>query len=167
MTIIKFGIAGRMRTGKTTIARFLEKHHGFHVTAFADPIKDIARQCGWDDAKDPRGRTLLQDIGTVVRKYHPTAWIEKMLTSLPPDRCIAVDDMRLILEHENISSSGFLTILVRRRPELIKDAANGTTNHVTETEVDRIPAWRIIDNNGSFEELYARVEEILEEAKNK
>ncbi len=165
MTIIRFGIAGRMRTGKTTVAQYLKDKHGFHTTAFADPIKEMARLCGWDGAKDERGRTLLQDMGTIVRKYNPTFWIEKMLKDLPPGRPVAVDDMRLIREHEALEAAGgWRTILIRRDGGLIPDAPAGTTGHVTETEVDRITPWRTIENNGTFEELYARVEEILAEA---
>lgn len=160
---IKFGIAGRMRTGKTTVARYLENTYDFHVTAFADPIKAFARQVGWDDQKDERGRTLLQDIGTVVRKYNKTFWIEKMISSLPTNKSIAIDDMRMLLEHEMLTAAGFKTILITRDPSRIHDAPTSTVNHVTELEVDQIKPWRTIENNGSFEELYARVDQLVKE----
>lgn len=163
MTIIKFGIAGRMRTGKTTVAKYLETTYDFHVTAFADPIKQFARQVGWDDQKDERGRTLLQDIGTVVRKYNKTFWIEKLLSSLPSNRNIAVDDMRMLLEHELLTAAGFRTILVRREPMKIHDAPASTVNHVTEAEVEQIKPWRTVVNNGTFEDLYAQIDRIVKE----
>lgn len=163
LPIIKFGIAGRMRTGKTTVARYLETTYDFHVTAFADPIKQFARSVGWDDQKDERGRTLLQDIGTVVRKYNKTFWIEKMVAGLPATKSIAVDDMRMQLEHEELSKVGFKTILIRRDPSRILDAPTSTVNHVTEMEVDGIKPWRVIENNGTFEDLYASVDQLVKE----
>jgi dephospho-CoA kinase len=159
---LKFGIAGRMRTGKTTIAQYLKERYGFHTCAFADPIKAVAKECGWDGAKDERGRTLLQDIGTVVRKYNQTFWIEKLIAELPPNRSIVVDDMRMLKEHTMLSDAGFTTILVTRDPSLIHDAA-GTTDHITEREVDLITPWRTIENNGSFEDLYAQIDEVVAE----
>ncbi len=164
--IIKFGIAGRMRTGKTTVAKYLETKYDFHVAAFADPIKQFARSVGWDDKKDERGRTLLQDIGTVVRKYDKKFWIVKMISGLPTTKSIAVDDMRMLLEHEELTAAGFKTILVQRDPSKIVDAPSATVNHVTEREVDQIKPWRTVINNGTFEELYAQVDQLIREYEN-
>lgn len=162
-SIVRLGIAGRMRVGKTTIARYLQQTRGFHVAAFADPIKDFARQVGWDGKKDERGRTLLQDIGTIVRKYDETFWIRRMLSLLPPGKPVAVDDMRLLKEDAELTRAGFRTIVVLRDPSLIPDAPAATIGHVTEAEVDLIKPWRTINNNGTLEELYASVDRIVEE----
>jgi hypothetical protein len=161
--IIKFGVAGRMRTGKTTVAQYLQRRYGFCLSAFANPIKDFALLVGWDGAKDERGRTLLQDIGTVVRKYNAEFWIEKMLADLPQNRCVAVDDMRMLLEDRRLSEAGFKTIMVVRDPALIHDAPAATTDHVTEREVDAIAPWRTLYNNGSLDELYAQVDTVVAE----
>lgn len=164
--IIKIGIAGRMRTGKTTVARYLETRYDFHVAAFADPIKEFARSVGWNDKKDERGRRLLQDVGTVVRNYDEKFWIRKMLSCLPAGKSIAVDDMRMLLEHVELNAAGFKTILVLRDPSKILDAPASTVNHVTEREVDQIKPWRTVVNNGTYEELYAQVDQIIREYAN-
>lgn len=152
-----------MRVGKTTVAQYLQRSRGFQLAAFADPIKEFARLVGWDGAKDERGRTLLQDIGTVVRKYDELFWIEKMLANLPTDRHVAVDDMRMVLEDRELTRRGFKTIMVTRDPSQIHDAPVSTTSHVTEQEVDRIQPWRVICNNGSLEDMYAQIDRVVDE----
>ncbi|RMH56769.1 MAG: hypothetical protein D6679_08210 [Candidatus Hydrogenedentota bacterium] len=161
---IRLGIAGRMRVGKTTAARYLERRYGFYVCAFADQIKSIARVVGWNGEKDARGRKLLQDIGTVVRDYNERFWIDSLLKSLPADRSVAVDDMRMLLEHRILTEeAGFRTVLILRDSSLILDAPEDTRNHVTEREVDLIEPWRVIENNGTFEELYEKLDRLLDE----
>lgn len=161
MNTVRFGIVGRMRVGKTSVANYLQRRLGFHKAAFSDPIKDFARIVGWDGEKDARGRQLLQDIGTVVRKYDEMYWINRMLSGLPEDRHIVVDDMRMLKEHHALEANGFRTILVVRNSQKISDAPAETTGHVTEREVDLIQPWRVIENNSTFEDLYAQVDSMI------
>lgn len=161
METLRFGIAGRMRVGKTTVAQYLRDKWGFETRAFADPIKDFARLVGWDGAKDERGRRLLQEIGTVVRNYDEHFWIQRLLDELPGDKKIVVDDMRMFLEHQALCRVGFRTLLVVKDPSLIPDAPSARTSHVTEQEVDKITPWRILQNNGSFDDLYRQIDQVV------
>jgi len=63
------GITGKAGSGKSTVAACLmaELRNRFYPArrlAFADPLKSICRQMGWNGVKDKRGRRLLQIIGT-------------------------------------------------------------------------------------------------------
>ena len=152
-----------MRVGKTSVAEHLQQKNEFAKAAFSQPIKDFARMVGWDGEKNKPGRELLQDIGTVVRKYDKKFWINKMLSDLPTDTNIVVDDMRMLLEDQELNKHGFKTILVVRDPSHIDDAPQETTGHITEKEVDLIKPWRIITNNGDFHALHAQIDAIVQE----
>ena len=157
-----------MQVGKTTAADRLVARHGFVKYALADPIKEIARTgFGWDGRKDARGRRLLQEIGTVGRHYDPDLWLDRFAARLraeAPVRAV-VDDLRLAREGAFLRRLGFACVLVTRPPELVPAAVGdeGTADHETETEIDRLEAEARIANAGKFEELYARLDRLVAE----
>jgi hypothetical protein len=67
-------LTGRAGVGKDTYARKLRfQLDGFTETiAYADYLKYVAKNCGWNGVKDLAGRTLLQDLGEVVNEYDRT-----------------------------------------------------------------------------------------------
>lgn len=162
---LRIGLAGKMQVGKTTAADYLVHRHGFVKYALADPIKEIASQAfGWDGAKDDRGRRLLQQIGTVGRAYDREMWLRRLsgrLRSEEPRRAV-VDDVRLAHEVAFLEARGFLLARIVRPPELIPSLASvDRGRHETETELDAIPIDVTIDNSGTFQEMYARLDELV------
>jgi hypothetical protein len=163
---VAFG--GRMQVGKTTAARHLEERHGFVRMALADPIKEIARDMGWDGAKDARGRRLLQEVGDVGRRYDPAVWLDRLAARIEAagDRRVVVDDVRLGPEVERLRALGFRLARVDR-PAAAGAGALGPgspqRDHATETGLEGAAFDRVIDNSGTFEELYARLDGWLEE----
>ena len=65
-----FGIHGPAGSGKTTMAKgligaLLNHDDATHtILPFAKPVKDVARNMGWNGEKDEKGRRLLQLLGT-------------------------------------------------------------------------------------------------------
>mgnify|MGYP000890179782 CR=1 FL=1 len=53
--------------------------------AFADYLKTIAYEVGWDGRKDERGRKLLQGIGQTVRAYKEGFWALKVAKAIEHD----------------------------------------------------------------------------------
>lgn len=155
-----------MQVGKTTAADRLVARHGFVKYALADPIKEIARRgFGWDGRKDARGRRLLQEIGTVGRNYDPDLWLDRFAARLAleaPARAV-VDDLRLAREAAFLRRLGFACVLVTRPPELVPALAGGagTADHETETEIDTLEAEAVVENGGTFEELYERLDRLV------
>lgn len=160
---MKISITGKMRVGKTTVARYLETKYGFHVKGFADPIKDFAKELGWDGGKDEKGRALLQNIGTIARDYNERFWIDKLVSDIEGIEKIVIDDMRMVLEHEELEKIGFKTIMVCKSEKLIEGAPESKKKHITEKEVELIKPWKKIKNNGSFDDLYKQVDEAVSE----
>lgn len=85
MSLIVITFFGKAGCGKNTAAEAIENHsfkadtqNGITV-AFADELKRIAFELGWDGKKDDRGRRLLQKLGTdVAREYDESVWVDKV-----------------------------------------------------------------------------------------
>jgi hypothetical protein len=165
---LRIAIGGRMQVGKTTAADRLVARHGFTKYALAAPIKEIARSgFGWDGRKDARGRRLLQEIGTVGRHYDRDIWLDRFAAALAandPPRAV-VDDLRLGREVEYLRRLGFVCILITRPERLIPALPEGgeTAGHETETEIGQLDVDAEIDNSGTFEELYERLDGLVAE----
>lgn len=154
-----------MQVGKTTCADYLVRRFGFTKYALADPIKAIAREAfGWDGTKDARGRRLLQELGSVGRHYDPLIWLdrldEKIRAAGPVD--VVVDDLRLAREVAYFERARFVCVLVTRPPDRIPTPPDGErTHHETEIGLDALDFDRVIDNAGTFEELYGALDRIV------
>lgn len=155
-----------MQVGKTTAAGRLVDRHGFVPYALATPIKEIARSdFGWDDRKDARGRRLLQEIGTVGRHYDRDLWLNRFAVRLAaddPPRAV-IDDLRLAREEEFLKRLGFFCVLVTRPARLIgaAEGSGATTEHETETEIGQVDVDAQVDNAGTFEDLYERLDRLV------
>ena len=164
---LRVAIGGRMQVGKTTAADHLVERHGFVKYALAAPIKEIAEGAfGWDGQKDARGRRLLQEIGTVGRNYRGDIWLDRFAARLAaeaPPRAV-VDDLRLEREEGYLRELGFACVLVTRPAELIPAAGSEEARgHETETEIGRLDVDAVIDNAGSFDDLYERLDRLVAE----
>ncbi len=59
------GIHGPLGGGKTFLANEIKDcFNGVVILPFAKLLKDFAFEMGWDGKKDPKGRRLLQLLGT-------------------------------------------------------------------------------------------------------
>lgn len=155
-----------MQVGKTTAADHLVERHAFVKRAFADPIKRIACDAyGWDGAKDARGRRLLQEIGSVGRRYDPDLWLKRLSTRLASDGSprVVVDDVRLAREVACLEGLGFACVRILRSPALISTrlADQAREQHETETELDAVHFAHTIRNDGSFTELYMALDDLV------
>lgn len=155
-----------MQVGKTTAADYLVERYDFRKYALADPIKQIATESfGWDGAKDDRGRRLLQEIGTVGRHYDPELWLDRFaerISANDGDRLV-VDDLRLALEVEYLERLGFACIQIVRAPELITTLPPelARQQHETEVELECLNFDYRLENNGTFDELFARIDALM------
>ena len=69
-------INGAGGVGKDTLCDLAAKHFKVRNISSVDPIKDIAKMCGWDGTKDDRARKFLSDLKKLTVDYNdfPTAW---------------------------------------------------------------------------------------------
>lgn len=158
------GVTGFAGAGKDTVGGILQANYGFKRLALADPIKDMLSVIGVDchtrktkDEYNPRfytsPRRLMQTLGTEWARemIHPDFWIsilkDKMKEAVARDYVIT--DIRMPNEAAWIRSVGQLWFVKR-------DSATAAT-HATEHGLASQRGDVILDNNGSFEDLTARV----------
>ncbi len=69
-------INGAGGVGKDTLCDLSAKHFKVRNISSVDPIKEIARFCGWTGVKDDKARKFLHDLKTLTAEYNdfPTNW---------------------------------------------------------------------------------------------
>ena len=173
------GIHGKPRAGKDTIANHLVSKYGFLRYGAGDPVKrataamfDIDVQNLYDDKlKDSMNdfwnmpyRVMAQKVGKESSRdvFGEDFWlrhVEKRLKSLPDDvPGLVMADIRYPNEAVWVRQRGGLVLFVERANRPL--AAN--EQHAAEQGLDPSLADVIIPNNGTVEELWAKVDLIVE-----
>lgn len=112
-------------------------------------------------------RRLLQCHGTELRRAEdPAYWIrrwEKRVKYVTFPHNVVVADVRFINEANHIKRNrkGKLIKIIRR----VKfPSAELPDHHLSEVELDHFPDWdAIIDNNGTIEDLYRKLDALMNE----
>ncbi len=185
------GIIGNKGAGKSTVANYLVGTRVCIEYAFADPIKEICttigvpRECvyGTQQQKEQivpgwgvSGRQLMQTIGTELFRtelfrYLPqctvgNVWIQAMaarLMSAPTNTCAVLSDVRFDNEADFVRTyakeyGGFLLRIVRNGGD---DTPTTKDQHVSEHGITNLDDVITIQNNGTVEELYAQLDDII------
>ncbi len=175
--MIVIGIAGPARAGKTTAAMHLVDAHGFGEYAFAEPIKRMVRAGFGLDEEALYGadkdrvipwlgvtpRRLLQTLGTEWgrRQIADDIWLrlaDQWLKTLPRWITGAVfSDVRFENEANFVRSHGGTVV------HLIRGDAPEVEGHLSETGVRVAAGDIVIRNDGTVDELYARLDDLLRE----
>lgn len=109
--MIVIAIHGPMGCGKTTACDYIksvltERGVSNVLLPIAKPLKDFARQLGWDGAKDEKGRRLLQLLGTECGRkcISDDIWILKWKDAVEEadTSVVLCDDMRFLNEYTGI-----------------------------------------------------------------
>lgn len=166
-------ISGKARHGKDTLAGMLNEQltaKGYHVltTHFGDLVKYICEKFfSWDGAKDEKGRTLLQYVGTdVVRKQRPSYWTDFVVSVLElfPNEWdyVLIPDCRFPNEVECFIEHGMDTTLIRiNRPNFVSNLTPEQLKHPSETAMDDYPPNLYVINDGTLEDLSNSIKDIL------
>ena len=149
------GFIGFAGSGKDTAAQALTKRNWVRV-AFADRLKELAINFGWDGQKDERGRALLQDLGMAARRYNPNFWIEQLTwptKSRAHNLPQVFTDVRFQNEADYVRSIGGIIVRIVR-PGIISG------NHESELKQSEIAADIEIVNDGTIEDLHNKIRAI-------
>jgi dephospho-CoA kinase len=123
---MKIGIAGRMASGKTTLANQLQiqfESQGLKVSrpSMAAKVKSIGQDLFGMVHKD---RYLLQQIGMKMREIRPNVWIDYVNRSIDEDMenglydVAILDDIRFVNEAENLVDEKWVIIRLNITDEL-------------------------------------------------
>lgn len=180
------GIAGRAQHGKDTIGQVLVARYGYQHAAFADKVRELAlvinptvvhdmngkmmfsrlsdlvEVYGWNGAKKlPEVRRLLQSIGEGARQVlGDDVWINALFATIDPNANYVITDVRYQNEVDAIRNRGGVVWRVVR-----PGFDNGVdANHPSERNVALLDVDVDITNDGSVEELQAKVVRLMDGA---
>jgi hypothetical protein len=175
------GIHGKARAGKDTAAAHMVRQYGFVRTAFADPLKRAAKemfgltheQTYSDELKEVliphwgySPRQLFQLLGTESGRevFGEDMWLRRW--AIDAERIenegshVVVTDVRFANEAEMIRKRGGVVV------HLIRPMDNGLGRqafHASERGLEIEAEDVVIQNNGSLEQLYSRVDLLVAE----
>ena len=179
------GITGKIGSGKTTASNYIVNHWSFQDYTMADPIKKIAKIFGFNDTQlygtqsqkleiHPHwgisAREFLQKIGTdIFRKELPktipninierSVWCDIFKINFDKNSCIIVSDIRFLDEASLIKELGGYLFRIERPCELPEN--DSCHNHISETQMNDINVDFTINNNGTVQELYEKIDKIM------
>lgn len=147
------GLIGLAGSGKDTAAEALYRKH-YNRVAFADAVKNLAFEFGWNGLKDERGRRLLQDLGMAGRAYKESIWIDHVRENRIGLSNHVFTDVRFQNEADYIRGLGGIIVRIVR-PGIISG------NHESELKQSEIAADIEIVNDGTIEDLHEKIRNII------
>jgi dephospho-CoA kinase len=181
VSVIKIALTGKMRSGKDLCGSHLYANHGFDRVAFGDDLKRNAHATfPWiSDSSKPRA--LYQQYGQLMRQIDPDVWVKhaersvKCSINLRLNRGaekigVVITDLRQPNEYAWARANGFTIIRVTApdedrllRAKLAGDDFNeADLEHETESHIDGFAVDYEITNDGTIDELKARIDAIME-----
>lgn len=172
-------LLGKMGSGKTTLAKYLEKQYNYNVISFAKPVKQIAIDTFGMKDKD---RYLLQVIGKTGRAIKPNVWIDLLLEKIEKDKPYVIDDCRFINEFDElVLKNNFVPIFVGAIEQIRafrcicagQEVSKKYLDDISETGIDDITNKLAFDatyhnisshtimNNYSLDKFYNDIEEVF------
>lgn len=176
------GIGCTQRVGKDAIGAYLVERHGFVRVAFADFVRDLAREAdpaviggiglnllvegsGWESAKAvPEVRQFLINLGVGARKVlGDDVWMEagrrKIQELLDDGRSVVVTDVRFPNEADMISFLGGELWDVKRPGSPEPDWKSEPLGVGADSQS---PWWDVqVNNTGTLEDLYRMVDQLV------
>lgn len=160
-------LSGKLKAGKDTVAKYLVEEYGFERFAFADKLKELAKDhFNWNGEKDQVGRDLLIAIGNAVRDLDQDAWVNYVKrkiaeTYADKDFNIVISDTRYLNEL-NFGKDWFGKIIrISRDVNYTPNERFIIENSVSETQLDNIEFDYYLDNNGSIEDLHESIDKMM------
>jgi hypothetical protein len=182
MYIIGFGCTAQV--GKDTACEYLEKKYPGKVkrVGFADKLKLIVMELfdlSWEqcygakeikEAIDERygksPRKLMQELGEKMREIYPEIWVDTVLYVTIPQYqregydCFVISDVRYPNETAGVHNANGVVVKVERDDS----GVIAGKDHSSETALKDYKKFDfIIENNGSFEQFYSKLDRMMED----
>ena len=182
-----YAIIGRARSGKDLSADYICEKLSCKKHALATPLKELV--CGMfgidmetldtyknEDFRlkaqkldresynifeypiDVSFRHILQRCGDAQKNlFGLGVYMQKLAEKMQNEDTVVISDVRLLEEQKWLQQNVDVTFIkITRNVEIGRDSA-----HRTEVETDKLKYDYSIDNNGTIEELYAKIDTIL------
>lgn len=147
--MLKIAISGKMYSGKSTAARYIEEQYGARVISFARELKERLASIGVHretlySTKPEKVRKLMQLYGQVMRDQDPNIWVKLALLDIieNPAEIVVIDDLRFTNEARMLREAGFKLIrVVRDDPQYNMDF---DAPDLSEIDLDQWLDWDMI-----------------------
>ncbi len=166
------GLSSKIGAGKDTVAHLIGNGE---VRKFADNIKkicaiisglplgDMYTQDGkniYIEQFDMTVGTMQQKIGTEVfrNSFDQNVWVKSLFSKYTPDQLWIITDVRFPNEADYIKSLDGILIRIEGDPAGIRANSTRDLNHPSETSLDDYKFDHVIYNDGTLEELKAKVD---------
>lgn len=181
-------LSGKAESGKDTFhkeaEKYINKQYSFFEStriAFADAVKDCAKDMGWNGEKDEKGRSGLIMIGDGARNYFDKdIWIKKAIRklididSINPaidrgnDSIVFVTDCRypneVTMLKDWAESSGNIAYSIRvERPNHISRLTQEQLKNDSEMALDNFVEWDYIVENHDLDEFIESIKIVIDE----
>jgi hypothetical protein len=182
------GVVGLIGSGKDTVSKRLEQKHGFRRDSFAKSLKDaVSAMFNWDRemlegngdnsrqwreqpdkfwskkfGKTVTPRWVLQHFGTEVMRQHmhDAIWIDSCLSRYDGKPTV-ISDTRFQNELKTIKENKGQIILVKRGELPTREQMQERGAHKSEWDWMGWNFDHVIDNDGTKEDLYKKVDDLI------
>ena len=174
---MRIALSGLKRSGKDTVGSYLIQNYSCKRYAFADEVKRLARELFPEEfVQNDKPVDLLQWLGNTMRQRNPDVWINRLSTMIQltkdPVPNLVVTDVRYPNEVQALKNLGFTIVKVQVPVEVSIERSKATEVNFTEElllhESEQLAQSNeqyydyVIENTGTLEELYSKVEEMVE-----
>lgn len=135
-------INGAGGAGKDTLCDLAAKHYQVENVSAITPIKDIARNCGWNGEKDAKSRKFLSDLKRAFIEYNdlPTKYLfaqyEKFLESKNQILFVQIREKDEIEKFKKLVTISCRTLLVDRQNINVEKWGNASDDEVRNYQYD-------------------------------
>ena len=163
-------INGRPTSGKSSFIRLCkELYHSTYELSMVDLVKLIAKDFGWDEVKDEKGRRLLADIKATACRYNPNIIYDDIDNNIKYYNMNAFRAGKEAIFFINARNPADINYLVKKYNAISLFIDNPNVPMVESNPEDKgVENYRYdvtIVNDGTMDELKAKAEKFLEELK--
>jgi len=107
---MKIAFIGKICSGKSYAAKYLQANHDFEILSFGDPVKRYATEIFNLKFKD---REIIQDFGQILKNIDTDVWVNHLIrkfNTLDKSKNIVIDDLRFKNEQKALQKLGFIFV---------------------------------------------------------
>lgn len=137
------GLIGTQNSGRTTVAKMLEKK-GFYLASINDKVKELASHLFSAEELQTEGNVILNNVRRRGTKVNKEYWLNLILVSVPDDaKYIVFDD----ISFNEIGNDNIIAYQIYR-PDF---------------SVEKIADIETIENDGTLKDLSSKIDEIYKQ----
>jgi len=173
-------VGGKARHGKDTVSALIkeiyeEENKKVLNLQYSSYIKEYAKKItDWDGSEETKPRELLQQLGTEVIRQNIdfNFFVKRIIGDLKVYSfffdVLTISDARAKIEFDVPKKELDNVISIKvTRPDFDNGLSEEQKNHFTEIDLDDYDKFDyVIINDGTFEDLYDKVREIIKEVEN-